>query len=243
MHGKWWVAAVLVLIVGSASWAGDFSGYRLCVVKEGGGPACVLEDVTLNVTEVPAEGEDWTSETYFWFETDPESMPCLAGENPGIVVLSSSLEPVFSTSLAEENRYCREMYFNPGGSRVVLETGVGEVATFGLYDMNGTRLFEADGVGQCIWIDPYRFLFTRFENQGRGAPLEIDGRTSVAIYDPSGPDAFPVKEATDVSNYMLLAVEEDVIVIEESYVDAPEDWTEIEKRRTREIRVPVPAAG
>ncbi len=46
-----------------------------------------------------------------------------------------------------------------------------------------------------------------------------------------------------MSDYTLKDVEGDELVIEEQYVDTPEGWKDLEKIKTREIRVPVPAAG
>lgn len=254
MQGKWrmgmtlaltvalTVALMLTLTFGSAAWAGNFSEYRLRALKEDRGSTCLLEGVQLHVANVPPEEEGWAPENHFWFETDPDN-PCSRGENPGIQVFSANLERVFSAYLTEETRYCRNLYFNPGASQVVMEVGTGIVGTYILTDMADVRSFAAPGIGPCIWLGPHRFVFTRFEDQPRGIAAEVDGRFSVEVYDPAGPDSFPIKKATALSNFILKAVEGLVIVIEEEYVDAVEDWQDFGKIKTREIRVPIPAAG
>lgn len=243
MRYMWLLVVGLGLMLGGVALAGDFSEYRLRAVKEDRGSTCLLEGVQLHATTVPPLEEGWAPETYFWFETDPESMPCSQGENPGVQVFAANLERVFSAYLTEELGYCRELYFNPGATQVVMEVGTGEVGTYILTDMADVRTFEADGIRPCIWIDPHRFLFTRFEDNPRGLPVEVDGRFSVEIYDPAGPGSFPVKKATDLSSFILKAVEGNKIIIEEEYVDTPKDWENMEKRKIRKIRVPIPAAG
>lgn len=236
------VIFAVFLAVSGAAMAGDFSEYRLRALKEDQGSTCMLEGVQLHVAVVPPQEEGWASEIYFWFETDPDS-PCSHGENPGVQVFTAALEPVFSAYLTEETRYCRNLYFNPGASQVVLEVGTGIVGTYILTDMADVRSFEATGIGPCIWLDPHRFVFTRFENKARGIPAEVDGRFSVEVYEPAGPGSFPLKKATALSNFILQAVDGTEIVIEEQYVDAVEDWKDFGKVKSREIRVPIPAAG
>lgn len=242
MRSKGLLAVALVLMFGGVAWAGDFSEYRLRAVLEGRGAPRLLESVELHATEVPPRDEAWAPETYFWFQTDPEAMIGSKGENPGVHVFSANLERVFSAYLTEDMGYCRELYFNPGATHVVMEVGTGAVGTYILTDMADVRTFEVDGIGPCIWIDPHRFLFTRFEDNPRGIPAEVDGRFSVEVYDPAGPGSFPVKQSTELSNYILKAVEGDTVIIEEDYVDTPKDWQDM-KIKTREIRLPLPAAG
>lgn len=246
MQERWWLTAVAVLILvampGGATWAGDFSEYRLRALKEDNGSTCQLEGVWLHVTVVPPREEGWDAENYFWFETDPDS-PCSRGENPGIQVFTADLEPVFSAYLTEETRYCRNLYFNPGADQVVLEVGTGIVGTYILTDMADVRSFEVQGIGPCIWTGPQRFVFTRFENKARGVPAEVDGRFSVEIYDPAVPGSVAVKKATPLSNFILKAVEDTMIVMEEQYVDAVADWQDFDKVKSREIRVPISPAG
>ncbi len=240
------LALILIFVIfttlSGMTWAGNFSEYRLRALKEDRGSTCLLEGVQLHVAVVPPREEGWASENYFWFETDPDS-PCSHGENPGVQVFTASLEPVFSAYLTEETRYCRNLYFNPGASQVILEVGTGVVGTYILTDMADVRSFTAPGIGPCIWLDPHRFVFTRFENQARGIPAEVDGHFSVEVYDPAGPYSFPLKKATALSNFILKAVDGGEIVIEEQYVDAVEDWQDFGKVKSREIRVSIPAAG
>lgn len=235
----------LTLVLGaSLAWAGDFSEYRLRAVQEDGGASCMLDGVELHAAEVPPREEGWAPEIYFWFETDPENMSCAKGQNPSVHVFSADLKPLLSVWLTEEDRYCRELYFNPGATRVVMETGTSAVGQYVLRDVSsGDSLFEYFGQGECFWLGPHRFVFTRYEDSPRGMPVEADGRFSVEVYDPAGPGSFSVKAATSLSDYTLKDVEGDEIVIEEQYVDTPEDWKDLEKIKTREIRVPVPAAG
>jgi hypothetical protein len=75
-------------------------------------------------------------------------------------------------------------------------------------------------------------------------------RLSVVMYDTAAKEATVLKEATATQNYSLDEVIEDggaVMVTEESVI-SEKDWViddeeQAETRKTREIRVEIPAAG
>lgn len=97
-----------------------------------------------------------------------------------------------------------------------------------------------------FWIDGTRLVFTQVGalREGGAFPMN-DVKLSVALYDAATGETTLLKEASDKHNFVFSSVSDDgeEITITEFSVTAPDDWADEEKTKTRDITIPVPAAG
>jgi hypothetical protein len=149
------------------------------------------------------------------------------------------------------------------GGRFVLVRGSGIRADmfFDVYALSGegaenTEPFlkkkaEFSGVrGEIAWTsDGMRCAFTRIddtrEEAGELANAPYWLRLSAVLYDPAVDETTVLKESTDKQNFRFVSIsgDDEKIVLSEEYVKTPKDWADEDKVKTREITVPVPAAG
>jgi hypothetical protein len=156
------------------------------------------------------------------------------------------------------------LVWSPAGDRLVLVRGSGMRADifyelYTLFDksMKNTEPFnmakkaEFAGMrGEAAWTaDGMRFVFTRIDDTrddtGELANVPYWLRLSAVLYDSATGETVVMKESTDTQNFRFGAVSGDGenIVLSEEYVKSPKDWADEDKVKTREVTVPVPAAG
>jgi len=63
------------------------------------------------------------------------------------------------------------------------------------------------------------------------------------MYDAIADEEIVLEAATETSDFILMSLSEDGVVVLEEYVDSPDDWADPENSKTRELSVPLPAAG
>jgi hypothetical protein len=157
---------------------------------------------------------------------------------------------------------CQDLIWSPAGDRLVLVRGSGvrpdvfyELYTLpdeGAGDAGPFNKEKEAGfsgmLGEVSWLeDGMRFAFTRIDDARRGEPADNPHwlRLSAVLHDSAVGETIALKESTDTQNFRFGSVSPDGgdIVLSEEYVESPEDWGDEDKVKTREISVPVPAAG
>ena len=153
--------------------------------------------------------------------------------------------------LDSENEY-QDLLWSPAGDRLVLSRGSGVRADlfFDVFGEGMEKIAEFSGLrGETAWLDDgMRFVFTRIDDIREGAVfpgLSYGLKVSAVLYDSAVEETIPLKEADETRNYTFLSVSPDgmEIRISETSVFSPEDWSDMDKWREREIIIPVPAAG
>jgi hypothetical protein len=68
---------------------------------------------------------------------------------------------------------------------------------------------------------------------------------SVALFDPAVDETVVIKKATETSNFRFnqATPDQESLEITEEFVTNTDDWKDPEKYQTKEIIVPLPAAG
>ncbi|NLA91786.1 MAG: hypothetical protein GX843_09170 [Synergistaceae bacterium] len=159
------------------------------------------------------------------------------------------LSPLVSDMIDEE--LTGVFFFSPeGGDKFIFEDGSGSRADIFLkiHDAsNMEKMAEYSGLrGSWTWIDPHRCVFTRIDgtrDKGFGYGFGYGLRLSVVMYDTAMREASVLMEATDTASYFFERMDGDELVITEERVEKAADWDDDAKRREKEIRIDIPAAG
>ncbi len=191
----------------------------------------------------------WATENgiYSWIVVDPEFSDAMQGSESGIYFFDEQENPRGFLSL-KGAAYCN-VIFSPDGERFILSCGTDASQNFILYtleDMEQKASFR--GIGSPVWVDLARFAFTQDDaaKGSRGEALDQqEGWLSVMFYDVFMEELFPLAEATETRDYMLIGVEteDETLRILERFVEDPENWEHPETIEDREMVVPIPAAG
>ena len=187
------------------------------------------------------------SGVFSWILVDPELSDAMAGSESGIYFFDES--GMFWDFLPLEGAAYCDVSFSPDGERFLISRGTDVSQTLFLYtfaDMK--RQVVLDIVAPAVWMDFARFVFTLDDGEKgrRGDALDQQkGWLSVMVYDTLMEEVFPVAEATETTDYMLLGIdfESGNLEIGERSVEDVEDWNHEEKILDRNISVPMPAAG
>jgi hypothetical protein len=147
----------------------------------------------------------------------------------------------------------QDVIVSPGGGAFALEGGSGmrPDVFFHVYSWKSAKKkAELRGVrGELGWLDDNRLGFTRIETDGvrvgRFYGLAYGLKLSAALYDLAAGKESVLKKATETQNFSFAGVSDDgkSIKIGEEYVDSEGDWIDEDKRKAREIKVPISAAG
>ena len=188
------------------------------------------------------------SGTFSWILVDPELSDAMEGSESGIYFFDES--GMFWDFLPLEGAAYCDVSFSPDGERFLVSRGTDVSQTLFLYTFADMKRHTAfDIVGPAVWMDFARFAFTLDDGEKgrRGDALDQqEGWLSVMVYDCFMEELFPVQEATETQDYMLIGIDVDqqgVLYILERSVEGVEGWNDENAIEDREFSVPIPAAG
>jgi hypothetical protein len=217
------------------------------------------EELGVEVYEIPGGLEK--NGIYAWAVLGTETSESIGESDTGVWFFGEEEDRFIP--LDSESEY-QGLLWNGEWDRFVLVRGGGMRADmfFDVYTLfedapenssnfSTTKKAEFSGMrGEMAWTsDGMRFVFTRIddtrEETGELANAPYWLRLSAVLYDSAADETIVLKESTDTQNFRFSAISKDgeKIVISEEYVKSPKDWADEEKVKTREITVPVPAAG
>ena len=186
---------------------------------------------------------------YYWLFVDPETQDESKGMKRGILFYVEKTKKY--TFLPLEKGDVNAVHFSPDGAMFIVE-GPGEseinniaLELYGFADLK-SKLKTVKAAIPPQWVDAGRFVYSRFESgTSRGRPDGYPNEwVSLALYDTIAGEETVLKAATKTSDYNFMGIKEggEVLVLEE-YVDSPKDWADPDKPKSRELSVPLPAAG
>ena len=189
----------------------------------------------------------WT----YWLYVNPKEQKEMRGEAKGLHFYSEHTKE-YSFLPFDEDASINGVHFSPDGERFIVEfVEYGENSNIGLAEYTFADLaphFATEHAAMPpLWVDRGRFVYSRYEpGTSRGLPEEYANEwVSLVLYDVFFEEETMLKEGTETSSFFLLYFnEEGDIVADESWVESTDDWADPEnKMNSREIVVPVPAAG
>ncbi len=197
----------------------------------------------------PHSSEETEQGAVYWLVMDSRNEESMKDEKNGVYFYSDFTKKYSFLPLDEEMDRIDGFSFSPDGERfIILRVGGEHSNSYSLYtfaDLSSRFEFRAE-YGP-VWVDSARFVYSRYEpGTSRGMPEDYaDEWVSLVLYDVLAEEETILKAATKTSNFSFSEVnEEGDIVAEESWVESPEDWADPENKvKTREVVVPVPAAG
>lgn len=233
----------MILLVASAALAGQET-----YILEDGMAYRVDADGNKTLLEEELPGQHATEKgIYSWILVDPELSDAMKGSKSGFYFFDEFETPLGFLPF-EGAAYC-DISFSPDGERFIVNFGTDvsqEIILYTFEALEKKASFKAIGPG--VWIDFARIALTLddAEKGKRGKALDQqEGWLSVALYDSLMEELFPVAEATETVDYMLIGInfESETLEILERSVEDVQDWNEEEKIQDTEISVPFPAAG
>jgi hypothetical protein len=149
---------------------------------------------------------------------------------------------------------CKDIVFRPDGAFFVLVGGseIRRDVIFNVYRLDGMeKMAELAGFRDDVtWVDGVRFVFTRIDgirpyDESDGAGGAYEWRVSVVMYDTAIAEEIVLKEATDKQNFWtdIVYADENYMNVREEYVKSKKDWGNEDKKKTRILKVEIPAAG
>lgn len=216
----------------------------------------------LSDAPVPNGGVQTDAGVIYWLFADPDVSDEAKGAKPGLYFYADKSGKYSFTPFGGNGMNVNAVHFSPDGAMFVVE-GAGEEAmndvALELFSFaEGKSLFKtAKAALPPEWIDAGRFVYSRFEpDTSRGRPDDYpDEWMSAAMFDAIAGEETVLKKATETSDFSVGVIDEesgDTLVLNgdgsqirltETFVDSPQDWEDPDKAKTREVSVPVPAAG
>lgn len=206
------------------------------------------EELACEVYEIPGGLENGIAA---WAVVGPETSDAVTETETGVWFFGTEGEFLTFIPLDSEHEY-QDLLWSPSGDRLVLVRGSAARPDmfFDVYAEGMEKQAEFSGLrGEIAWLDDgMRFVFTRIDDirGGTATPGRSYGlKLSAVLYDSAIKETIPLKEASDTKNYSFVSLAEDRerIVLSESSVRSPKDWSNERKVRERTITVPVPPAG
>jgi hypothetical protein len=197
-----------------------------------------------------------------WLFADPDASDEAKGAERGLYFYAEKSGKYSFMPFGGNGANVNAVHFSPNGAMFIVEgAGEEEMNDIGLELFSfaeGKSLFKtAKAALSPVWIDAGRFVYSRFEpGTSRGRPDDYpDEWMSAAMFDAIAGEETVLKKATETSDFSAGVVDEDSgdtlvlndggseIRLTESYVDSPKDWEDPDEMKTRELTVPLPAAG
>ena len=250
--------AVLLFVFATSAFAAQTKG--LFVVKDGQWHR--QDGGKLSEAPSPNGGEMTDAGWFHWLFADPEMSDEAKGAQRGLYFFSAK-EGEY-TFLPFKGEGINMISFSSDGKMFIVESSAEEnemynvaLELFTFEDLKSHFKTEK-ATGSPYWIDIRRFVYAKSDaDMPRDMPDDYPSEgTGVAMYDavaweetvlkaPTATSDFSVGVMDDDSGDMIILSDEggSELMVTESYVDSPKDWTDPDTIKSRGVSVPLPAAG
>jgi len=215
------------------------------------GRACLVE----NGRKLPLKHADVLSSktdkgVWSWARILPGEGPAAKGMQNGFVLFRGGEETQAGFLPLSSRGYC-QLDFSRSGDKLVSFCEPDGGRNLALYAAGETaepfvRKTAFPSAGIASWVDRHRFVFTLVdEAKGLRTADRNSWHCSLALYDAAEGRLTILRQATATRDFIYQGYneEEDLILVLERSVQAPEDWNSGAKITEKDISVPVPAAG
>ena len=216
-----------------------------------GGKVCRVDGDKMKPLEgVEPQRADTDAGLWAWIVTGPDE-PGMEGSESGVCFFRGEEgKPAGSLPIEGAADFCR-VTFSPSGEKLLISWGGLPIKHLDLYfvdrDEGLVKKASFDTLSPPLWLDPHRFAFSAVD---RAKGPRAEGRfdlwwSSIMLHDSATGETSAVREATATSDFDLTGCDPEAgtLNVTETFVKDAKDWEDEDEIDSREIAVPIPAAG